>query len=70
MKYCNELKIRIKDLIDFGVFLVFNSLLAKISHKLIYEIRIMRDLIDAVVSRGRVTLCVAPGAAPGAGDRR
>ena len=55
----------------FKVFLIFHRLLIRNSLKIACGIVIrIRDLIDAVVSRRLITLCVAPGAAPGAGNRR
>ena len=47
--------------------LIFNRFFNKDLYKIIQGITIrLRDLIDAVVSRRPVTLCVASGAAPGA----
>ena len=55
----------------FTVFLILDRFVIRIVYKKIYGSIIgIRDLIDAVVSRRLVTLCVAPGAAPGAGGRR
>ena len=59
------------DLIDLKGFSDFIRFLARALYKIIQGTMIrIRDLVDAVVSRRLVTLCVAPGAAPGAGDRR